>query len=260
MHCSSAFKTISGCSIGNRNATEWSQFVNITFVNLNKTALISNVVVANEKFCIISCHENEACFIIHVRTTPDDSVQCELLSNMSCIGKVKNQTGVKLVFKAKRSVYNIDTDGISQCNGITGCYSLVLGGNVYVIMADRLYSDKMDAGNACLNMPTSTGKFDLAILDTVEKITAVKAFMSTVPNSGDIWLYIGGEAGVGVDDPANKWTRTGSAIARDLWAASEPNWHQEQCVMVTEVHDGLIDVPCTYFGKDVNTLCQYFCD
>ena len=44
-------------------------------------------------------------------------------------------------------------------------------------------------------MPTSMGEFDLAILDTWSKITAVKAFMSTIPNV-DLWVYTGGEAHV----------------------------------------------------------------
>ncbi len=260
MHRSSTFKTISECSSANWNKTDWSQFENTTFVSLNQASRISNLVVTSEKFCIISCHKDTLCFAIHVDITSYGSVQCQLLSHSPYIGKVKNQTGSRLLLKGRQNVYNIDTDGNTQCDGIPGCYSLVFDGNVYVIMTGRYFADKTDARNACLSMPTSTGEFDLAILDTMEKISAVKVFMSTVPHPGDLWLYIGAEAGVGVDDPANKWIRSGSAIANDLWAATEPNLPDEQCVMVAEIYNGLMDVPCTYFGKDINTLCQYFCD
>ncbi len=120
-------------------------------------------------------------------------------------------------------------------------------GNVYLTITDRHYHDILEARNACLSMPTTSGGFDLAILDTWSKITAVQTFTSTLttPSASDVWLYIGGEAGLGVSDAANKWSRTGMTIDPNLWAFSvvqEPNGPDEHCVIITETYNGLLDL------------------
>ncbi len=60
-------------------------------------------------------------------------------------------------------MYNIDTDVSTQCDGLTHCSTLVVDGNVYLTIIDRHY-DILEARNACLSMPTTSGGFDLATL------------------------------------------------------------------------------------------------
>ncbi len=260
MDRTSGFKTLSDCSSVNRNEMEWSQFHDVAVITIDETSIISHLVVSSEEFCIASCHSNASCVAVQVNSTTDGSIKCQLLSYTPSTGKVRNETGTKLLFKGRRSVYNIDRDVNSQCDGFTDCYTLVVGGNVYLAMTDKHYANKSEARNACLNMPTSSGEFDLAILDSWAKITAVKSFISTIPDPTDVFLYTGGEAGLGVNDTANKWTRTGVPIDQTLWFSGEPNWAHEHCVMIAEIYNGLIDTPCSgdLGGHDINTLCEYF--
>ena len=257
------FKTLSDCSISYRNTTEWSQFDDIGVVSLDKTSIISHLTVSSEEFCIAACHANTSCVAVQVNTTSDGSVVCHLLSYTPFIGKVRNQTGVKLLLKGKRSVYNIDSDVSTQCNGLPGCATLIVDGNVYLTMTNGHFSSKSEARIACLNMSTPNGEFDLAITDSWSKISAVQSFLETLTTATAAWTYTGGEAGLGVNDTANKWTRTGEAIAPDLWAGAEPNLAHEHCVMVTESFNGLIDTGCDgqpTSGQDAYTLCEYFPD
>ena len=263
MEYTSRLKTISDCNSTDTNEIEWSQFEDVAIVSLDETSIISRLVVSSEELCITSCVKNTSCVAVQLKTRIDGRCKCLLLSYAPSTGKVRNQTGIKLLYKGKRSVDNIDTDVSTQCDGLEDCYPLLVDGNVFVIIADKHYSNKLEARNACLNMNTPTGEFDLAILDTWAKITAVQDFMSTIPEPNDLWLYVGGEAGIGVEDPANKWTRTGAAIDQDLWYGPEPNVATEHCVMITKNFNGLLGTPCSgqiYDGIDSNVLCEYFPD
>ncbi len=262
MEYSSQFTTISDCNTSNENETEWSQFDNVSVVALDDASIISQVEVSSGDFCIASCHKTGSCVAVQVNKTQDDITVCQLLSYAPSTGKVRNQTGMKLFFKGNRKVYNIDTDVSTQCDGFTDCSTLIVEDNVYLTMTDRHYNSKQEARDACLNMPTPNGEFDLAIVDSWTKINAVKAHISTLPIPSDVWLYTGGECGVGVNDPANKWTRTGVNIAHDLWGPAEPGLASEQCVMITEPHNGLIDTGCSGepggAGQQINVLCEFF--
>ncbi len=261
--------TVSDCSSTNENETDWSQFDDVAIVTLDDSSVLSQLEVSTEDLCITSCYVIESCVAIQVNTTTDGMVICTLLSYTPSIGKVGNQTGIKLLFKGDRRVYNIDTDVSTQCDGFTDCSTLVVEGNVYLAITDRHYGDISEAKDACLSMPTKNGGFDLAILDTSSKITVVKTFISTLasPPGSDVWLYIGGEAGVGISDPANKWSRTGTAIDPNLWGYMtvgnpNPNSADQDCVMITNAYIGLLDVRCNH-GPDpvkLNTLCEYFPD
>ncbi len=261
MEYTAQFMTLSDCTSADRNATKWAQFEDIALVTLDEASVISQLTVASEGFCIAACHADSSCVAVQVNTTSDDMVMCQLLSNTPSLGKVRNQTGVKLLFKGRRSVYNIDTDVSTQCDGLTGCSTLIVNGNVYLTLTSQHYNSKLDARNACLNMPAINGQFDLAIVDNWPKITAVQSFLSTLPIGSNVWAYTGGEAGYGVNDPANKWNRTGTAIDPTLWYTGEPNEALEECVMITENYHGLIDTGCDGHptgGQDANTLCEYF--
>ncbi len=153
---------------------------------------------------------------------------------------------------------------LEVCDGLPGCNSLQVDGHLFVVLADRHYDNKSDARKACLDLDTPTGEFDLAIVDTWPQLTALKAFISSLPMSNDIWLYTGGESGFPNDDPANKWTRTGAAITQNLWNDGEPDNANEMCVVISETYTGLFDAYCSGRplgpGQDVNTLCEYFSD
>ena len=246
--------TICDCSLQNQSGTDWSLFDEIAVANMNEYSVISSLVGFNEDFCIVSCQENVMCKAVQVNITEGDGSWCKLLSFTPSMGKVRNQTGSKLLLKGRNTLV--------VCDGLLGCYSLQVDGHLYVILADRHYDNIFDARNTCLDMPTLTGEFDLAIMDTWPKIMALRAFLSGLPNSNDIRLYIGGEAGLEVSDPTNKWTRTGVAITQTLWYWGEPNSPHEMCVLITETYNGLVDSLCTgrHNGpaKDINTLCEYF--
>ncbi len=266
MDYTSRFKTVSNCSTTNINEIEWSQFDNVAIVAMDDASIISQVEVSTEDFCIASCHRTESCVAIQVNTTTDGMVMCKLLSYTTSIGKVRNQTGIKLLFKGSRKLYNIDTDVSRQCDGFTECSTLIVDGNVYLTMADKHYNSRTEAEDACRSMPTPNGEFDLAIIDTASKIDAVKTFITALPRT-HVWLYTGGESGVGVNHAANKWTRTGEAIDPDLWnsvGVQEPNNADEHCVMITKTYNGLIDTGCSGepvgAGHEINTLCEFFPD
>ena len=57
----------------------------------------------------------------------------------------------------------------------------LLSGSIYLTLVGNHYSNKSHARSTCLNLPTSSGEFDLAILDTLTKVNEVKTFMSTLP-------------------------------------------------------------------------------
>ncbi len=57
----------------------------------------------------------------------------------------------------------------------------LLSGSIYLTLVGNHYSNKSHARSTCLNLPTSSGEFDLAILDTPSQVTEVKGFMSTLP-------------------------------------------------------------------------------
>ncbi len=67
---------------------------------------------------------------------------------------------------------------------------------------------------------------------------------------------------MGAGDPGNKWTGTGATIAHTLWYGIEPNSVGEQCVVITNDKEGLMDAQCSgqFNGLDVYTLCEYFPD
>ncbi len=97
----------------------------------------------------------------------------------------------------------------------------------------------------------------------------MRTFISTLttPSGSDVWLYIGGEAGHGVSDPANKWSRTGMAIDSNLWGSTssgqQPNGPAEHCVVISEAYNGLLDIGCQRAPTAsvvLNTLCEYFPD
>ncbi len=91
-----------------------------------------------------------------------------------------------------------------------------------------------------------------------------KGMVMPLVGSSSRWWFTGGEAGYagGVNDPANKWTRTGAPIATGVWLTYEPNGEFEDCVMVTTSHAGLVDTDCSDPSNDPaidsNPLCQYF--
>ncbi len=160
---------------------EWSLFEDVTVVALDEKSIISNLAVSFEGLCIKSCDTNSLCMAVQVNTTVDGSIMCKLLFYAPSNGKVRNQTGITLLFKGERNVYKIDTDVYTQCDGLEDCYPLLVDGNVFIIIADKHYSNKTEARNNCLDVHTPTGEFDLAIMDSWTKITAMKAFMSTIP-------------------------------------------------------------------------------
>ncbi len=121
MEHTSEFKTLSDCRSGNRTILEWSEFDDVAVVVLDESSVISQVKLASEEFCIALCHGNRSCAAVQVNTTTDNNAICQLLSYMPSIGKVRNQMDVKLLLKGKRSVYNIDTDVSTQCDGLTHC-------------------------------------------------------------------------------------------------------------------------------------------
>ena len=267
MEYTSRFKTLSDCSSANRNETDWSQFEDVTIVALDHTSVILQVEVSTEEFCIASCHSINFCVAIQVNTTIGNEALCRLLSYTPSIGKVRNQTGTKLFFKGNKKVYNIDTDVSTQCNGLADCSTLLMDGNVYLTMTDRHYDSQSEARNTCLSMQTPNGEFDLAIMDSASKIDAVRALITALPISTNVWLYTGGEAGSHVNDPLNKWTRTGADIDPSLWKTQdviEPNLASEHCVMVNEQWWGLFDTTCDGEpggpGQEINTLCEFFPD
>ncbi len=248
--------TICDCSLPNQSGTDWSLFEDIAATNMDGSSLILGLVGFSEEFCIISCQENELCVAVQVNITRGGGISCQLLSFTPSMGKVRNQTGNKLLLKGRKT--------LEVCDGLLGCNSLEVDGHLFVVLADRHYDKISDARSICRSMHTLTGEFDLAIVDTWSKITTLRAFLSGLPNLNDIWLYIGGEAGLGVSDPTNKWTRTGVAITQTLWYWGEPNSPHEMCVLITETYNGLVDSLCTgrHNGpaKDINTLCEYFPD
>ncbi len=250
---SSVFRTISHCSSTNRTETDWSQFDDIAVTIISQSSIISNLVVSHEESCITSCQEIALCITIQVNTTMSGGT----LSLVPSTVNVMNQTGSKLLLKVMKNFYKVE----EACDKMLGCHSLLFDGNVYFIMIDRHYTNKLDARRACLEMSNAAGEFGLAILDTWDKITAVQSYLSALPINNDIWLYIGGEApGMGAEDPGNIWTRTGATIAGTLWYGIEPNSVGEQCLVITNDKEGLMDAQCSgqINGLDVYTLCEYF--
>ncbi len=249
--------SVCDCSLPNQSETDWSLFDDTAVTNMDGSSVILHLVGFSEEFCIISCQENVLCEAVQVHVTAGDGIWCHLLSYATSMWEVKIVTDSKVLLKGRNT--------LDICDGFFRCYSLQFGGYLFVVRAERHYDNVSDARNTCLDMPTLTGEFDLAIVDTWLKITALRGFLSGLPSSNDIWLYTGGEAGLGVSDPANKWTRTGAAIDSALWAyhsIQEPNSLGEHCVMITESYNGLIDTRCSGepggAGQEISTLCQYF--
>ncbi len=170
------------------------------------------------------------------------------------MGKVRNQTDSKLLLKGRNT--------LEVCEGLLDWYSLQVDGHLFIVLADRHYDNISDSRKACLDLPTLSGEFDLAIVDSWLEIGELRAFLSSLPGSKDIWLYIGGESGFPKADPANKWTQTKAVIAQNLWYDGEPDNPDELCVVIAETLNGLLDAHCSGRpvgpGQDVNTLCEYF--
>ncbi len=68
--------------------------------------------------------------------------------------------------------------------GVTGPYNFVsdqkiVDSSTYLVVKNN-YDNKADALSACRNGFAPAGEFDLAILDTLDKISALRTFMSSL--------------------------------------------------------------------------------